>query len=163
MWRNLIRVRNLHLDAIWLNMGVEIRLSVDKFIVNLGLWTTPIRITTTNRVSIFALSVTFHWCTKECSLKLFCCHSMDCWAYRLACVTIMSMTCSVIYSLKKSCAVGFLGRGTNNLSSPANFIFLGLNGSLDLFYSTATMELLTERIYWLIVPRSNLSLKVRVA
>ena len=38
-----MRIRNLSLDIIWQNIGVKIRLSVDQYIANLGLWTTPIR------------------------------------------------------------------------------------------------------------------------
>ena len=41
-------------------MSVKIRLSVHQYIANLGLWTTPIRITTANRVSISTVSVAFH-------------------------------------------------------------------------------------------------------
>ena len=128
-WRNLIRIRHLSLDMIWLNIGVEIRLLVDQYIANLGLWTTPIRITTANRVSISAPSVAFHWCTKECGLKLFWCCSINCCAYSLVYTTMWSIIWSVMYSLKKSYAVRFLGRGTSILSSPVNFTFLGLNGS----------------------------------
>ena len=128
-WRNLIRIRNLSVDMIWMNIGFEIRLSVDQYIANLGLWTTSIRITTTNRVSISALSVAFHWCTKECGLKLFWCCSINYCAYRLVCITMWSIIWSVMYSLKKSCATGFLGRGTSILSSPVNLIVLGLNES----------------------------------
>ena len=115
---------------IWLYIGVEIRLSVDQYKANLDLWTTPIRITTANRVSISALSAAFHWCTKECGLKLCWCCSINCCAYRLVCITMWSIIWLVMYNFKKSCAVGFLGKGTSILSSPVNFIFLGLNGSL---------------------------------
>ena len=114
---------------IWLNIGVRIRLSVDQYIINLGLWTASIRLTTANKISISALSVVFHWCTKECGLKLFCYCCMNCCAYRLVCITMWSIICSVMYSLRKSYAVGFLGMGTGNFSSPVNFIFHGLNGS----------------------------------
>ena len=114
---------------IWLNIGVKIRLSVDQYIANLGLWTAPIRITTANRVSIPALSVAFHWHTKECGVKLFWCCSINCCADRLVCITMWAILWSVIYILKKSCAVGFLGRGTSILSLSVNLIFLGLNGS----------------------------------
>ena len=114
---------------IWLNFGVEIRLPIDQYITNLGLWTTPIRITTVNRVSICALSVALHWSTKECGLRLFWYCSMNCCAYRFVCITVWAIICSVMYSLKKSCAVGFVVRGTYILSSPVNFIFLGLSGS----------------------------------
>ena len=61
---------------ISLNFGVEIRLPVDQHVANLGLQTTPIRITTANRVSISTLSVTFYLRTKGYGLKLFWCCSM---------------------------------------------------------------------------------------
>ena len=153
-WRNLIRITHISLDIIWLNIGVEIRLYVHRYIANHGLWTTPIRITTANRVSISALSIAFHWCTKECGHKLFWYCSMNCCEYRLLCITMWSIICSVMYSLKRSCIVGFLGRGTSILSSPVNFIFLGLNGSPGyiLFHCY-------NGNYWLILSWSNLSQK----
>ena len=123
---------------IWLNIDVKIRLSVDQYIPNLGLWTTSIRITTANRVSISSLSVTFHWCTKECGLKLFWYCSMNCCAYRLVCITMWSIICSVMYSLKKSFSVGIL------FLISKLYISWSKMGFLDIFYSTATEELLAD-------------------
>ena len=69
--------------------------------------------------------------------------------YKLLCIqvsviTMWSNICSVMYSLKKSCAGGFLGRGKSILSSPVHFIFLGKMDLLDKFYSTATEELFAD-------------------
>ena len=121
---------------IWLNIGVEIRISLYLYIANLGLWKTLIRKATANRVRIYVLSFAFHWCTKQCSLRL-CWHcSLNCCAYKFVSVTLWSIICSVMYGLKKSCSFGFLGGGTSILSLPVKFKFLGMNRSLGriLFY-----------------------------
>ena len=138
--RNKKFIPTYYLTEYW----CEVMLSVDQYVANFGLSTTPIWITITHRVSISALSVVSHWKCQEVWSQIILCHSMHCCAYRLIWITILSI-CSVIYSLKKSCAVGFLGRSTSILSSQVNCILLGLNGSpLNIFYSTAREKLLAE-------------------
>ena len=80
---------------------------------------------------------------------------MNCCAYRLVCITMYSIICSVVYSLKKSCAVGFLGRGTSILSSAVNFTFLVQMELLDIFYSTATEDLIADCVLVQLVSESQ--------
>ena len=130
-YRNLInrrRRRNLYLDMNRLNIGVEIRLCEQEFLASVGLWATPIIITTGNRVSMYFCSI--------CCFPLICrgmwyqinlCCFMNCCAYRSVFVMMWSIVCSIMYSLKKTYAAGFPSRGTSILFSLVSFIFLGLN------------------------------------
>ena len=138
---------------ISINTDVQMRLSVDQYIANLYLWTTPIRITTANIVSVYALSVAFHWVPRSVFWNYLVLFYELLYIQVSLCYNVVNNTFSDVQHEEIFCS--WIYRQRHKYSFLTSNLYIFWSKWIYLIYSIQ----LPGRNYWLIVSWSNLPLK----